>query len=110
MAFELEALVGHLYIVGGRTINTTPPGALVEVAPGKAARGREIDTFFALVLPSGDIAPTSFYEQMALMSAERYFKQTGSVTAAVRKVLTHLNYNLYEHNQSGRHQYEANMI
>lgn len=110
MPFELEALVGHLYIVGGRTIKTTPPGALVEVAPGKAARGREADTFFTLVLPSGNIAPHTFYEQMALMSAERFFSTTGSITSALREVLNTLNNNLFEHNQSGRTHYEASMI
>jgi hypothetical protein len=110
MAFELEALVGHLYVAGGRTIKTNPPGALCEVAPKRAARGREIETFFVLVLPSGNIAPNTFYEQMALMAAERYFSNTGSVTAALRDVYNTLNSNLYEHNSSGRRHYEANMI
>jgi len=110
MAFELEALVGHLYVAGRRTINTTPPGALIEVAPRRAARGRETDTFFVLVLPSGSIAPTSFYEQMAAMSAERYFSTTGSVTSALREMFNALNNNLYEHNRSGRRNYEANMV
>jgi len=110
MAFELEALVGHLYMAGGRLIYTQPPGALAQVAPRTAARGREIDTFFALVLPSGQVVPTSFYEQMAQLSAERYFSTTGSVTSALRDVFNTLNNNLYEHNQSGRRHYEANMI
>jgi len=110
MAFELEALVGHLYIAGGRTIKAAPPGTLCEVAPKRAARGREIDTFFTLVLPSGNIAPNTFYEQMALMAAERFFSNGGSVTSALRDVYNTLNNNLYEHNQSGRKPYEANMI
>jgi serine/threonine protein phosphatase PrpC len=110
MAFELEALVGHLFVVGGRTIKTTPPGALCEVAPKKAARGREIDTFFTLVLPAGNVAPNTFYEQMALMAAERYFSNTGSVTSALRDVFNTLNSNLFEHNASGRKRYEAHMI
>jgi hypothetical protein len=109
MAFELEALVGHLYIQGGRVIKTTPPGALSEVAPKKAARGREQDTFFVLVLPSGTNAPISFYEQMAMMSAERYFATSGSVTSALRDVFNSLNNNLFEHNASGRKHYEASM-
>ena len=108
MAFELEALVGHLYIAGGRTIKTHPPGALCEVAPKKAARGREQDTFFALVLPSGTNAPITFYEQMAVMAAERYFTTTGSITSALREVFNTLNNNLFEHNASGRKHYEAN--
>jgi hypothetical protein len=110
MAYELEALVGHLYVAGGRTIKTTPPGALSEVAPKKAARGRELDTLFVLVLPSGTQAPVSFYEQMAVMATERYFTTTGSVTSALRDVFNTLNNNLFEHNASGRKHYEANMI
>lgn len=111
MSFDLEVLVGHLYIVGGRAINATPPGALVEVAPKKAMRGRELDTFFTLVLPSGDVtAPTSFYEQMAQLAAERFFNNSGSITAALRSVITTLNTSLFEHNDSGRKPYEASMI
>jgi hypothetical protein len=110
MAFELEALVGHLYLAAGKVIKTTPPGALCEVAPRKAARGRETDTFFALVVPSGQNAPVSFYEQMAMMAAERYFSTTGSITSALRDVLNSLNNNLFEHNASGRKPYEASMV
>lgn len=110
MPFELESLVGHLYVAGGRTINTTPPGALVEVAPKRAARGRETDTYFTLVLPSGTYAPTSFYEQMATMSAERYFGSTGSVTSVLRNMFNTLNHNLHEHNLKSARQYEANMV
>lgn len=110
MAFELEALVGHMYVAGGRTIKTTPPGSLCEVAPKRAVRGREIDTLFILVLPSGNIAPNTFYEQMSLMAAERYFSSTGSVTSAMRDVFNTLNNNLFEHNTSGRKHYEANMM
>jgi len=110
MAIELEALVGHLYIAGGRAIHTTPPGALVQVASATAARGRELDTFFVMVLPSGDIAPNTFYEQMATMSAERYFEDSGSATAALRNAFNVLNHNLYEHNIGGHKHYEANMI
>jgi len=110
MAYELEALVGHLYIFGGRTININPPGSLVEVAPRSAARGREGDTLFVLVLPSGNIAPTSFYEQMAKLAAERYFNVAGSVTAALRTMFQIINRNLYEHNQSGQQPYEASII
>lgn len=112
MPFEYEALVGHLYIVGGRSISAAPPGSLVEVAPVKAARGREADTFFALVLPSGDaIAPTAFYERMGQTAAEQYFDSTGSVTAGLREVFNYLNQNLLEYNQGRKdHNYEANMV
>ena len=114
MAFELEALVGHLYIVGGRVINVSPPGALVEVAPSSAARGREGDTFFILIVPSGSIAPTTFYEQLAQLAAERYFSVSGSVTIALRTMFQLINRNLYEHNlehaDTGEQQFETSAI
>ena len=111
MAFEFEALVGHLYIVNGRAIQVTPPGALVEVAPKQAVRGREMDTFFALVLPGGDVTgPASFYEQMAELAAEQYFASSGSVTSGMRTVYTAINQNLYEHNLNHTRRYEASMI
>ncbi|MEQ8674169.1 MAG: hypothetical protein RLP44_08890 [Aggregatilineales bacterium] len=112
MSFEFEALVGHLYIVGGRAISAAPPGSLVEIAPHKAARGREADTFFALVMPSGQaVAPAKFFEQMAQLAAERYFNSTGSVTSGLRDVFTTLNQNLHEHNQrSPESPYEANLL
>lgn len=114
MAFELEALVGHLYIVGGRPINVNPPGALVVVAPPDAARGRVGDTFFTLIVPSGTIAPTTFYEQLAVLAAERYFNTGGSVTIAMRTMFQALNRNLYEHNQEHseheQQQFEASAI
>lgn len=111
MAFELEALVGHLYVVSGRAISAQPPGLLVEVAPTRAARGREMDTFFALVLPSGDkVAQATFYEQMVQLAGERYFNSTGSVTSGLRAVFNSLNQNLFEHNNSGKRPYEANVL
>lgn len=111
MLFDYEALVGHLYVVKGRSISSQPPGALVEVAPRKTARGRETDTFFALVLSTGDApAPAEFYEQMAAFAADRYFNSTGSVSAGLREVFTQINDNLYEHNQTHPHHYEASLI
>ena len=111
MAFDFEALVGHLYVVGGRSISNQPPGLLVEVAPRKAARGRELDTIFVLVTPSGEAtAPAAFYDQMAQVSAERYFNSSGSVTAGLRTVFNTLNQDLTEHNIGGKKQYEANIL
>ncbi len=113
MAVELEALVGHLYIVGGRVINVTPPGALVEIAPPTAARGREGDTFFILIVPSGTIAPTTFYEQLAQLAAERYFSMGGSVTIALHTMFQLINRNLYDHNRQhsdAQQQFETSLI
>lgn len=111
MPFEYEVLVGYLYVVGGRSISTPPPGALVEIAARKVGRVRELDTFFTLVIPSGEtVAPAAFYEEMARTGAEQYFDTTGSVTAGIKTVFTHLNTNLYEHNQTDPRHYEASML
>lgn len=111
MPFDYEALVGHLYIVGGRSISAAPPGTLVEVAPKKAARGREADTFFVMVLPAGEIvAPAAFYEQMCQVSAERYFGSSGSVTAGLRTILNSLNEDLHAHNSTTTSPYEASIL
>ncbi|MCU0482393.1 MAG: hypothetical protein MUE54_14455, partial [Anaerolineae bacterium] len=110
MAFEYESLVGHLYIVGGRAISTPPPGALCEIAPQKSVRSREMETFFALVLPTADaIAPTAFYENMSRFAAERYFSTNGSVTAGLRELFNAINQNLIEYNRSAPKSYEANI-
>ncbi|MFN8373887.1 MAG: hypothetical protein U0694_13555 [Anaerolineae bacterium] len=111
MSFDYESLVGHLYIVGGRALSVPPPGALVEVAPKKAARGREADTFFVLVLPSGDVlGPAQFYEGMAQLAADRYFASSGSVTAGLRHTFDTLNQNLVQHNAQGKRRYEASIV
>ncbi len=111
MAFDFEALVGHLYVVGGRSLTTQPPGMLVEVAPKKAARGRELDTVFVLVTPSGDVtAPAAFYDQMANLAAERYFNSNSSVTSGLRSVFNSLNQDLVDHNTGGKRHYEANLV
>lgn len=108
---DFEALVGHLYIVNGHAISAAPPGALVEVAPRKAVRGREMDTIFMLALPdSATAAPARFLEQMAQHAAERYFSSSGSVTAGIRTVFTTLNQNLYEHNEAGKRRHEAALL
>lgn len=111
MAFDFEALVGHIYIVGGRSLSAQPPGMLVEVAPKKAARGRELDTVFVMASPSGDItAPAAFYDEMANQVAERYFNSAGSVTAGLRTAMNAINESLVEHNNSGKRHYEANLL
>jgi hypothetical protein len=111
MAFELEALVGHLYIVGGRAISSPPAGAYVEVAPQKARRGRETDTVFVLALGAGgQAAPAAFYTGLAELAAERYFESTGSVTAGMRTVFGLINDQLYDHNQRDPRRYEASLL
>src|SRR5690349_8669124 len=108
---ELEALVGHIYIVGGRAVSATPPGALVELPPKKAQRGREQDTFFTLVTPAGaNQGQAAFYEQLARLAADLYFRTSGSVTSGLREAIGVVNNNLIEHNVVAGQRYEANMI
>lgn len=112
MAFEFESLIGYLYVVGGRQIHTAPPGTLCEAAPARAARGREADTFFVMVSPSGDsAAPANFYERLSTLAADRYFASSGSVTAGLRDLFAVVNRHLYDYNQKNpQKQYEASMI
>src|SRR5260370_40848714 len=96
---ELEAVVGHICGVGGRAVSATPPGALVELPPRKAQRGREQDTFFTLVTPAGtNLGQATFYEQLARLAADLYFRTSGGVTSGLRESIGVVNNNLIEHN------------
>jgi hypothetical protein len=111
MIDELEALVGHVFVVGGRAVGATPPGALVELPPKKPQRGREQDTFFTLVTPSGaNQGQAAFYEQLAKLAAHLYFHSGGGVTSGLREAISAVNSNLIEHNMMAGLRYEANMI
>ncbi len=99
MSHEFEALVSHLYVVGGRVVSAPPPGALVQLCPPGAPRSRQRDAFFVLVLPTeAHQAQAVFYEQLARWAAEQYFKQQGGITAGLQTVLEALNNNLFQHN------------
>ncbi len=98
---DLEALVGHLFVVGGRAVTAPPPGALVQLAPKRSPRVRERDALFVLVLPAKEThAKAVFYEEMARTIAQRYFEQEGPVSGALRAVLTSVNDDLFKHNQA----------
>ncbi|MGF1505353.1 MAG: hypothetical protein ACFB51_09555 [Anaerolineae bacterium] len=95
----LEALVGHLFIVGGRTVRTASPGALAMPAPRKPARGRDDDTLFALIsLSEEQHHSAAFYEQLTAQVSGTYFSTPGSVTAALRQAISHLNEKLVQLN------------
>ncbi|MCC7449346.1 MAG: hypothetical protein IT324_18150 [Anaerolineae bacterium] len=111
MLDELEALVGYVFVVGGRAVSATPPGALVQLPPRKPQRGREQDTFFTLVTAAGaNQAQAAFYEQLARLAADLYFRTSGSVTSGLREAVSAVNSHLLEHNQVAGQRYEANMI
>ncbi len=89
---DLEALVGHLFVVGGRAISSPSPGAAATPPPRRAARGRDADTLFCLIsLASGEHRPAAFYEKLVDELTTVYFKTGGSVTAALRKAIDAVN-------------------
>ncbi|GAB4571649.1 MAG: hypothetical protein Kow0077_08890 [Anaerolineae bacterium] len=109
---EFEALVSHVYMVGGRSVNTPPSGALVQLCPPGAPRSRERDAFFVLVTAGGTaLNRPVFYEKLARWASERYFERSGGVTAALQAVLESLNENLFQHNARHPAQtYYAHMV
>lgn len=85
---NVEALVGHLLIVGGRAVSMPPPGMLAETAPRRAHRAREGDTLFALITPAEHtFAPAAFYEELSQIAADAYFNSGGSATGGLRDAL-----------------------
>lgn len=98
---ELEALVGHLFVVGGRSISAASPGAIAKPPPRKAARGRDSDTFFGLIgLGAGQRESASLYEESVRGVAETYFNTPGSVTSVLRESIAALNKSLLKTNAS----------
>ncbi len=97
---ELEALVGHLFIVGGRSISTASPGAIAVPPPRRTARGRDIDTLFGLItLSTEHHQPASFYEELTRQISGTYFSASGSVTSALRQAIGVANHALYATNR-----------
>ncbi len=97
---ELEALVGHLFIVGGRSIRAASPGAVAMPPPRRTARGRDHDTFFGLLsLSQEQRQPASFYEDLTRRLSSTFFSVGGSVTAALRQAIAATNAALLEINR-----------
>jgi len=92
MTTELQALVQHLFIVGGRAVSIPPPGALAELAPSRAARARAGDMFFVLVTPAaGTHASAPLLEDLAQLAADVYFGSGGGITGGLREALMAVN-------------------
>lgn len=109
MSDELEALVGYVFVVGGRAVSAPPPGSLLELPPRKAQRGREQDTFFTLITPTGSQAQAALYEGLARRAADAYFRSGGSVTSGLREVVGAVNSGLLDHNEQTGQQVEVSM-
>lgn len=97
---ELEALVGHLFIVGGRSISAVSPGAVAMPPPRRAARGRDGDTFFGVLsLTQDQHQPAAFYEGLTGHLSSTYFATSGSVTSALRQAVAAANTRVLEVNR-----------
>ncbi len=108
---SLDALVSHVYVVGGRTIGAPPPGSLTLLAPKKAARGRQDETLFILLVPTGTYkAPSYTYENLTKQAADIYFKTTGGITSSVRETLTQINKVVLEQQQTLAQPLRASMV
>lgn len=92
MPEDVQVLVGHVLVVGGRAVRVPPPGALAELAPRRASRAREGHTFAILVTPHGDTrAPAPYFETLAQLGADTYFGSSGGITGGLREALAAIN-------------------
>jgi hypothetical protein len=97
MAEKLEVEVAHIHIAGGAPRITPPPGALAEVAPRRAARGRADDVLFiSLGLTMPEPASPGLADHLARMASDAYFGTPGSVTAALREAAMEVNAHLQD--------------
>lgn len=111
MTVQYEALVGNLFVVGGRVLSTPPPGAAVQVAPKRASRIREQDTLFVLITPAGQTnATANFYEQLVKIATESYFDSRLGVTGALREAARALNQHIQDINQKQAADYRAGAL
>jgi len=102
MPDKVQARAGHVLVVGGRAVRTPPPGALAEMAPRRAGRGREGHAFFALITPHGESrAPAAYYEELAHLAADVYFGSSGGITGGLREALSAVNQHILEGAQGG---------
>jgi hypothetical protein len=92
MPEDVQALVGHVLVVGGRAVRVPPPGALAELAPRRASRAREGHAFAILITPCGESgAPAAYFETLAQLGADIYFGSSGSITGGLREALFAIN-------------------
>lgn len=111
MTIQYEALLGHLFMVGGRSISTPPPGAAYQVAPKRVHRSREQDTLFVLITPAGQTNVTAdFYEKMAKLALDSYFNSRLGVTGALREAAASLNQHVQKLNQQQASDYRAGAL
>jgi hypothetical protein len=101
MSVTLDADVALIHIAGGEARVTSPPGALAQTPPRRAARGRGEDMFF-LTLSIQGVRPISagLTDHLAQLACDSFYGTPGSVTAALRQAVEEVNDNLLDANQS----------
>ncbi len=111
MPIQYEALIGHLSVVGGKASDDQPPGAKIQVPPRRVHRSREQDTIFVLITPAGQTgAKPDFYEGLAALACNVFFKSRLGVTGALREVATALNEDILQRNQQAATDYRAGAL
>ena len=97
---ELLAVSSQLNIVYGQLSRSSHvPGLLAQSAPSKSGRGRNSDFLFAhLTLTGTPEEMTALYEDLLDNISLIYYQSSGSVTAALRKVIIETTRLLLAHN------------
>ena len=93
---SLDSVVGELHIVSGQR-QKTPQFTGAFTAPRRSARGRQDDTLFVLIDPSGSHV---LVPDLIQRIQHAYWHATGSVTAGLRAAIEAGNAWLIEQNQS----------
>jgi hypothetical protein len=113
MPTPFEADVALIYISGGSSRSTPPPGTIAQSAPRRAARSRANDLLFiSLGLSPTRAAPSGLIAHLANMSADAYYGTAGSVTLGMREAANAINDHLIAINrdESGSARLQARLI
>lgn len=89
-----------LNIINGQSSPETPPGFAVLTPPRKTARGREKDALLVcLHLRARQPVSAQQYAKLVGLATTTFYATAGTVTAALRQVVTQLNQQIFEHNR-----------
>lgn len=106
---DLIGITAQLFFVDGVAQDVDPiPGLLAQTAPPKSARGRERDYLFAHLSLSGppeEAAPLA--QEFISHLSQEYYHSTGTVTAALRRVVLDMNERLLYYNMENRRAVEG---
>ncbi|MGB3714277.1 MAG: hypothetical protein WA996_07600, partial [Candidatus Promineifilaceae bacterium] len=100
---ELQAVTGQLHIVNGAIQqNPSVPGLLAQTAPSRPVRGRESDFLFVHVTLSGPVIEKDpLLDDIVDSIGSRFYRTSGSVTAALRQAIIETNGRLLDYNLNG---------